>query len=474
MPRRKKERGIRGFGSVYRRGSDGRYVAKYKAEGTKSGYKEEYARTEPEAYAKLEKAWLEKQQGILATGPNQKLKDYLEQWLEEVHKPPIIRLSSHVKYRGLLRNQIIPALGHLQLRRVTPQHLQLFYNNLLKNGLSSSVVQSIHGLLHKAFDNAIRWNLIARNVCDLVSPPPLRTKEIQPLSMDQARILLEAAKEHNLETFLIVVLATGMRHGEMRGLRWHDIQFEEQCLYVRRTVSRIAGYGYVEGDPKTAKGKRKIILPDFVISQLKKHRIQQAERKQKAGEKWQERDLVFCNRSGGFIHQDVILEMFRRILAKAGLPLELRIHDLRHSAATIFLSMGIHPKIVQELLGHSQISMTLDTYSHVLPSMQQEAMDKWETAFAPGGTTLSHGAEEPCSICEQYHISFSSRMSEELVYINGQAERHVVEHIKIHHPLDVQAERHLDATGYVTREQDLLMVRTTFFTGTLAWEPLPK
>jgi integrase len=473
MPRRKKEKGIRGFGSVYQRGSDGRWVAKYKAEGTKSGYKEEYAHTDDEAYAKLERAWLEHKQGILATGPNQKVKDYIVQWFEDVHKPTI-GLSSYVKYRNILYKHIIPALGGRQIRHVTPQHIQTFYTNLLKSGLSSSTVLSIHGLLHKAFNNAVTWNLVARNVFDTVSLPRLTTKELQLLSMEQAHTLLEAAKEHRLETLLIVVLATGMRHGELRGLRWHDINFEEKYLTVRRTVGQLAGHGYVEREPKTAKGRRKIILPDFVIDQLKKHRMQQEEAKQKAANKWQERGLVFCNRHGGFIHQSNTMGMFRRLLEKAKLPLDLRIHDLRHSAATIFLSMGIHPKIVQELLGHSQISITMDTYSHVMPSMQQEAMDKWDTVFTRGEQTLSHEAEQPCEICSKYSISLPRVLHEGIVYINGLSERHTVQSISIHHPLGVQAGRHLDATGYVEIGQDAMMVRTTFWTGVLAWEPLLK
>jgi integrase len=472
MPRRKKERGIRGFGSVYRRGSDGRYVAKYKAEGTKRGYKEEYAHTEPEAYAKLEKAWLDHKQGILATGPNQKLGDYLEQWFEDVHKPTI-GLSSYAKYRNDLKTHIIPALGHRQIRQVTPQHIQTFYANLIKSGLSSSVVHSIHGLLHKALDNAVVWNLVARNVCDQVSPPRLTTKEMQPLSMEQAHTLLEAAREHRLETLLILVLATGLRHGELRGLRWQDIHFEEQYLSIRRTAGYVPGHGYVEREPKTAKGKRKIILPDFVIEQLKKHRLQQAEVKRKAVDKWQEKDLVFCTRNGGFIHHGDTMRVFRNLLEKSKLPLETRMHDLRHSAATIFLSMGIHPKIVQELLGHSNISMTMDTYSHVLPSMQQEAMDKWNMVFTRGEQTLSHEAEQPCEICTRYHVSLPRVLHEGIVYINGHSERHTVQSISIHHSLKQQAQRLLDATGYVELDQDaMIMVRTTFCSGVLAWEPL--
>jgi integrase len=471
MPRKKKPTSIRGFGSVYQRGSDKRWVAKYKAEGTKSGYKEEYAHTDEEAYAKLERAWLEHQQGILATGPNQKLGDYLEQWLEDVHKPTI-GLSTYVKYRSVLNNHIKPLLGNRQIKQVTPQHIQTFYANLLKNELSPSTVQIIHAFLHKAFDNAVMWNLIARNVCDRVTPPRMTKKEMPSLNLEQAHMLLEAAREHQLETLLILVVVTGMRHGELRGLRWQDINFVEKSLQVKRTSGYLPGYGYVEREPKSAKGKRKIILPDFVIEQLKKHRMQQVEVKRKASNQWQDKDLVFCNRTGGFIHESNVMRMYRMILAKAGLPLELRMHDLRHSAATILLSMGIHPKIVQELLGHSDIGMTMNTYSHVLPSMQQEAMDKWDAVFSRGEHTLSHEAEQPCEICARYGIALPRMLYGAVVYINGISEKLTVQDISIHHPLELQAQRHLDATGYAEIGQDLLMVRTTFCTGVLAWEPI--
>ena len=145
-------------------------------------------------------------------------------------------------------------------------------------------------------------------------------------------------------------------------------------------MSFIPGKGYVEFEPKTAKGRRKIVLPPFVCEALKQHRTRQLQRRLKVGARWQDRDLVFCNVYGGFFDPAHLRQRFDKLLREAGLP-DVRFHDLRHSAATILLSMGVHPKVVQEILGHSQIDMTMDTYSHVFPSMQQEVMDRLEDLF---------------------------------------------------------------------------------------------
>lgn len=375
-PGRKKNLGIKGFGFVFQRGNDGRYVAKFRVEET-GKYKLLYADTEKEAYEKLQKAWLDHKQGKLATGPQRKLKDYLEQWLEEVQKERL-RTSSYVKYKKVIDSYIVPALGDVQLQKLTPQQVQAFYTKKRKDGLSPKTVSSIHGVLHGALDNALRWNLVSRNVCDLVTPPKVVKPEIQTLTMEQARRLLEAAQGHRLETILTVALTTGMRRGELLALRWSDIDFERQHLYVRRTVDFIAKYGgYVETEPKTAKGKRMLALPSFVAEMLKSHRIQQLEQRLKVGEAWEEKDLVFTGLHGGYFSPRYVVKLFDRLLKDAGI-LHIRFHDLRHSAATLLLSMGVEMKVIQEILGHSNISMTADTYTHVSLTMQEDAMGRWD------------------------------------------------------------------------------------------------
>ena len=372
---KQKQRG-HGEGSIYQR-KDGRWAASITLEGRKR--KTLYGKTRKEVQEQLKVALREQQQGTLVTGPQQTMKHYLEHWLEEVHRTAV-RFTTYRGYRIFLDKHILPALGHVQVQKLTPQHVQAFYASKLKEGLSAKTVRNIHGLLHKALDNAVRWGLVPRNVCDAVSLPRKTRHEIQPLTRAQAQQLLEAARGHALEGLLTLAVTTGMRAGELLALRWQDIDFESRSLQIRRSMSFIPGKGYVEFEPKTAKGRRKIVLPSFVCEVLKQHRIRQMERRLKVGVRWQERNLVFCNIYGGFFDPAHLRQRFDKLLRGAGLP-DVRFHDLRHSAATILLSMGVHPKVVQEILGHSQIDMTMDTYSHVLPSMQQEAMDRLNDLF---------------------------------------------------------------------------------------------
>ncbi len=362
-----------GEGSVYQRKSDGLWVGSVSLESGKR--KVFYGKTKKEVTEKLITARHEQLQGVLVTAPAQTVKDYLEHWLEEVQKPTI-RTSSYVKYRKVIYTHIIPDIGKVQLQKLTPQRVQSLYTSKLKEGLAPKTVQSIHGVLHKALDNAVKWNLIARNVCDVVSPPRVPQTEKQVLTVQQARLLLDHVKKHRLEVLLTVALTTGMRRGEILALRWSDINLEEGSIQVKRTVDYITHYGYIETEPKTAKGRRKILLSSFVVEMLNAHRLAQMEERYKAGDKWIDKNLVFCGLLGDFFNPNYLLRVFKKILEDAGLP-RMRFHDLRHSAATILLSMNVHPKVVQEMLGHSTINMTLDTYSHVLPSMQKDIAERW-------------------------------------------------------------------------------------------------
>ncbi len=366
-----------GEGSVYRRKSDGRWVGSLSLpDGTRKVF---YGKKQSEVIAKLDEAANDLRRGMLAVGSNTTLQEYLENWLENVHKPTI-RLSTYLNYRKLLKNYLVPGLGKVKIHRLTPQQVQGFYSQKMSQGLAPKTVNNIHGVLHKALDNAVKWNILPRNVCDAVTPPRIPRKEKNVLTKQQAHTLLEEVKAHRLEALLTLAITTGMREGELLALHWQDMNFEDCSLQVKRAVSYLKGYGYIESEPKTAKGRRMIKLPVFVVAILRRHKTQQEEHRREVGRAWIEKDLMFTNAQGYFYSASTLRKVFRRFLVSIGLP-HMRFHDLRHSAATILLAMNVHPKVVQEILGHSQIAMTLDVYSHALPSMQEEVTKQWDSEF---------------------------------------------------------------------------------------------
>ncbi len=372
----KKEKRANGEGSVYFRASDNKWVGSVTLDSGKR--KVFYGKTKKDAREKMNKALYEQKQGMLVATPHQTVEQFLVQWLDG-HRTSI-RSRTHERYEEYVRLHIVPVLGHIQLQKLTAQHIKALYAKKLDEGLSPTTVNSLHGVLHKALEDAVKWELVAKNVSHIVDPPRRAHYEITALTMEQAQKLLETAKGHNLEALFMLALTTGMRRGEILALKWQDVSFIEKTIQVRRTFTRTPGHRYVEAETKTKKSRRSIVLTQMVVDLLIQHRVQQAEARREADEHWQERDLVFCTSLGTPLNPNKVLERFKTLLKRAGLP-DMRFHDLRHSAATILLTMHVHPKIVQELLGHNQISMTMDIYSHVLPTMQGDAMSQLNDAL---------------------------------------------------------------------------------------------
>ncbi len=369
--------GRHGEGSVYPSG-DGRFRAYITRED--GGRKYFSGKTKREVKEKLKNARLEQQQGILPTGPDQTVAQYLADWLM-VHKEQV-RPRTYERYEAVVRLHLVPNIGKVSIQKLTGQHLERLYAGLRKKGLSSTSVDAVHNMLHTALDRAVRLGLIGRNVSELVSPPRKEHKEIRPLSPDEVRRFLEAAKGHPRETLFVLALATGMRRGELLGLKWQDINLDAEVLQVRRALTRMpTGQGYKETEPKTKSGRRGIALVPFAVEALRQHWKSQQEMRAIAGDVWQDHDYVFCKEDGSHLNPGHdVYEQFKIVLKKAGLP-AARFHDLRHSTATLLLSKGVHPKVVQEILGHSAINITMDTYSHVLPNIQKDAMGKLDDFF---------------------------------------------------------------------------------------------
>lgn len=372
-----------GEGSIYQRKEDGKWVGSMTLDNGKR--KVFYGKTRKEVKEKLMKALQEQQQGTLITAGPITVEQFLTDWLENTHRRQI-RPRTYERYREALYLHLIPSLGQHQLQKLTVEHLQAFFTQKEKEGLAPATIINHHSVLHNALDTAVKRGLIVRNVCDLATLPRKKHYEIQSLTAEQAQTLLTTLRGHRWEALFTLALATGLRRGEILGLKWQDINMTTGTLHVRRILSRVPtqtperNHVYVEAEPKTQKSRRSVVIAPFALEVLKQHRIQQLKEKLKAGIAWQDHDYVFCTSIGTCLNPNNVVAELKKLLVKAELP-NIRFHDLRHSAATLLLTAGVHPKIVQEILGHTQISMTMDIYSHVLPGMQQEAMNKLNDAL---------------------------------------------------------------------------------------------
>ena len=372
-----------GEGSIYRRKSDGKWTGSVTLED--GNRKVIYGKTRSEVQEKMKTLLHEQQQGKLVATSSQTVEQFVVDWLENTHRHKV-RPRTYERYREAVYLHIVPALGRIQLQKLTAQHVRAFYTKKSDEGLSASTITCYHSVLHLALDTAVKWDIIPRNVCDLVSPPRRQRFEIQPLSTEQAEKLISTVRGHRWEALFILALVTGLRRGEILGLKWQDIDFVSGTLHVRRILSRVPTktpgrtHVYVEAEPKTKQSRRSVTIAPFALVVLIKHQERQEKDKLKAGKAWQEHDYVFCTSIGTCLNPNNVVAELKKLLKKAELP-NIRFHDLRHSAATLLLLLSVHPKVVQELLGHTQISMTMDVYSHVLPGMHQEAINKLHTAL---------------------------------------------------------------------------------------------
>ncbi len=281
-----------------------------------------------------------------------------------------------------MRLHVLPTLGKFQLDKLTPQHLDKLYTQKLEE-LSPTTVQTIHNTLHKALSDAIKKGIIPTNVSERVEAPRKNEYEPRVLSEEEIRAFLRAIRDHPLYELFLMDVSTGMRRGEIVGLRWNDIDLIKGSIQVRRAIVRRPkelGGGYAEAPLKTKRSRRNIVLPAYILVVLEKYRGEQELLVLQAGRTWNEQGWVFCKADGHHLNpQHDVYEVFKDLVKEAGLP-DIRFHDLRHTAATMHLGMMTNPKIVQEILGHSTISVTIDAYSHVLPPMHKDAMDninKW-------------------------------------------------------------------------------------------------
>lgn len=381
-----KKRG-NGEGTIHQR-KDGRWEGKLTIgfDYTKNKPKRQtfYGKTRTEVQKKMDKVKSELTSGKYIANNKIVLAEWLDRWLTTYAKVTV-RISTWESYESMCRVHIKPAIGNIPLQELRPEHLQNLYNEKLSNGrikgggLSPKTVGYIHAVIHMALQQAVKEQLVQRNVAELVSKPKQKRYEITPLTIEQLKIFLNFAVGHRFYVPFMLECFTGLRRGELLGLKWQDLDLVKKTVTVKHSLIRTR-QGLIFSEPKTAKSRRTIPIPEEIITTLKSHKAKQNEDKLLAGKAYDNKDLVFCNSLGNPIDPRNFTEQFEGLLKQANLP-RVRFHDMRHSHATMLLMLNEHPKVVQERLGHSTIAMTLDTYSHILPGMQEKATEKVSQAL---------------------------------------------------------------------------------------------
>ena len=348
-----------------------------------------YGKTRQEVADKLTKALREQQQGTFVAPHKLTLGEWLDTWLQE-YKKPKLRPTTFDSYEMLVRRHLKPTLGSIALRDLRPEHLQHFYNAEVQQGASARTVRYCHTLLHGALAHAEKHQLVARNVSKLTERPRAVRKEMHTLTLDQiTEKLLPAIAKDRLFAAIFLAFGTGLRRGELLALRWKDVDVKAGILQVKQTLVRVTNHHVPKGEgrtqlifqePKTAPSRRTIPIPEECLAALKQHKARQAEEKLLLGQAYQDHGLVFCQANGKPIDPRNFLRSFDRIIEQAGLP-PSRIHDARHTFATLMLELGESPKTVQTMLGHSRVAITLDIYSHVSLELEKKAAAKLNAAL---------------------------------------------------------------------------------------------
>jgi integrase len=356
-----------GEGTIYKR-SDGLWVAQLRLPNGER--RTLYSQKKSVVQDKLRVLRHAAEDGVLpAIDRRISVEQYLDRWLEAIRGS--VRPSTYVSYE-LNARRLKKLVGRAQLSALTPAMIQTAYSKLSGQGLSPRSVLQIHATLHRALGQAVKWGLTVRNPSEAVDRPRPARIEMSTLSVDELMRLFEAARGTRMYAVFVLLGTTGMRLGEALGLKWDDIDLPGRRLVIRRALQRHAGVGLRFVEPKTSRSRRTVHLTELAVDALVAHKAHTELLRQVARDRWRESGLVFTSTVGDGMEAGVVNDNLRRLLAKAGLP-HIRVHDLRHTVATILLQGGAHPKLVQDLLGHSTVTLTLDTYSHVTPALHLEA-----------------------------------------------------------------------------------------------------
>ncbi len=382
----KRKRRGRGEGAIYQR-PDGRWVATvslgYGANG-KRKRRTVYGKSKQEAQTKLNKLTSSSMASTLVDIDKQTVAQFMDRWLRDVAKPTVGSNTYH-SYSIANKNHVSKRIGGVRLQKLTASHIQWMFAEMAREGIGPPTRRVVHIVLNVALRHAMEQNLVVRNVCRLVKITKVPKPKIHPLDSRQVAVFLDAAKGDRYEALYHLAVGSGMRQGEIFGLHWADTDLVSGTVSVHQSLVGPLPSELRLGDVKTASGRRMIRLPQHVIRALEEHR------RRMMADGFGGLEFVFCNRGGRFIRRGHFTRFeFKPLLKRAGLP-SIRFHDLRHTHACLCLAAGQHPKVVQERLGHANIAMTMDTYSHVLPSIDAGTADKLDALVAGEMAELENG-----------------------------------------------------------------------------------
>ncbi|MET7853170.1 site-specific integrase [Streptomyces avermitilis] len=365
-----RKRNPNGAGTITKR-KDGRYqcaVYVLQPDGTRAR-KFAYGKTWAECDTKRRELLTKVDQGVPVPTKSAKLSDWLPYWLDNIVKPRR-KLSTYDKYEAHVRLYLVPMLGSKRLESLSVADVRRFLTQL-ENRTTAATAKESHRVLRTALSAACREELIARNVAGLVEPPRASSRELSPWTLDETLDFLAASRKDPLYAAFVLAIAMGLRRGELVGLRWTDVDLDKRVLYVRQQTQRRRGVLY-DDDTKNRRN-RALPLPAMCIAPLRWHRMRQVAVRQRAGESWDDGGHVFATRNGRPVEPRNMYRSFTRVAESAGLRV-IRLHDARHGCATLLTAAGVAPRVVMEILGHSQISITMDVYTHVVQDTQREAI----------------------------------------------------------------------------------------------------
>lgn len=372
-----------GEGTIYRR-SDGRWTAAHYVLQPNGGRvrRAVYGKTRKEVADRLTALISKTDAGVPMAAESWTVERYAEYWLVQVVAPRL-RPATLSSYRETMRLHVVPTLGRVKLRTLTPGHVRKLISDKTSSGLGPRSVQIVHSTLRTMLSEAVREELVERNVAAVVRSPSVEHVEVRPWSPEEAAAFLQSVAEHRLYALFAVGVALGLRKGELLALRWSDADLEAGLVRVRQTVQRLPGIGLTFGPPKSARSRRVIPLPAASIRVLRAHRARQAAEMLALGPIWVDSDLVFTSAVGTVIEPRNLTRFFDELIVRAGVR-RIRFHDLRHTCASMLLAQGVPARVLMDVLGHSQLAITTDLYSHVMPTALREAAAAMDRALGQG------------------------------------------------------------------------------------------